>query len=116
VSDPWFLLDLSDDRRDKKPWLPEDDWDVSNGLVVLDSWSKPACALHGAMNRVSAEPGPVRIYRCSEMRCGVGGKLVEMIHAITESLYHQLEDALTKALPQLRVSLGEMRRGEWKEL
>lgn len=72
----WQLLDLSDDRRDKKPWLPEDDRDVSNGLVYLDAWRKPACYLHGAMHRVSADRGAVRIYRCSEMRCGLGAQLV----------------------------------------
>lgn len=74
---PWRLADLSDDRRDKKHWLPEDDRDVTNGLVFLDGAGKPACVLHGAMHRVSAEPGPVRIYRCSEMRCGLGAQLIE---------------------------------------
>ena len=116
MSGPWLLVDLTDARRDKKPWLPEDDRDVTNGLVVLDSRSKPACVLHGAMHRVSAEPGPVRIYRCSEMRCGLGGQLIEMIHTITEALSQRLEDELTMALPKLRISLDEMRRGEGIEL
>lgn len=68
-----ILTDLQDSRRDKKPWLPADDRDVTGGLVVLDGWGKPACVRHGAMNRVD----PVRlIYRCQEMYCGVGAELV----------------------------------------
>lgn len=69
-----MLVDLSDDRRGKKPWLPGDDRDVTNGLVILDDWGKPACVRHGAMNRVD----PIRrIYRCQEMYCGVGAKIVD---------------------------------------
>ena len=68
-----MLIDLQDDRRDKKPWLPADDRDVTGGLVFEDVHGKPACFLHGAMNRVD----PVRrIYRCQEMRCGVGAEVV----------------------------------------
>lgn len=68
-----YLLDLSDERRSAKPWLPADDCDVSNGLVVADNrvvWDgKPVCIQHGAMHRID----PVeRIYRCSE--CGVGAR------------------------------------------
>ena len=67
------LIDLSDERRDKKPWLPEDDRDVTSGLVTMDLDGKPRCWRHGAMNRVD----PVRsLWRCSEFRCGVGGELV----------------------------------------
>jgi hypothetical protein len=66
------IADLSDDRRDKKPWLPADDRDVTNGLVVADRFGKPACVWHGAMNRVD----PIRrLYRCSEQRCGVGAEV-----------------------------------------
>lgn len=67
------VVDLSDDRRTKKDWLPADDRDVTNGLVVTDKWGKPACVRHGAMNRV--HPYEL-IYRCSEMKCGVGAQLV----------------------------------------
>lgn len=67
------LIDLSDERRKNKPWLPEDDRDVTNGLVYQDSWGKPACKLHGAMNRVSSDG---YVYRCSDPRCGLGGQLV----------------------------------------
>jgi hypothetical protein len=66
------VVDLSDDRRANKPWLPADDRDVSNGLV-FDQSGKPACRDHGAMNRVD----PIRrLYRCSEFRCGVGAEVV----------------------------------------
>jgi hypothetical protein len=68
------LIDLSDARRDKKPWLPEDDRDVTNGLVTFDAdWQQPRCVLHGAMNRVDPQR---KIYRCQEMRCGVGGEII----------------------------------------
>jgi hypothetical protein len=63
-----LLLDLSDARRAVKDWLPADDRDVTNGLVVMGH-DGPRCIRHGAMNRVHPiEP----IYRCSEYRCGVG--------------------------------------------
>lgn len=68
------IVDLSDDRRDKKTWLPADDRDVTGGLVTEDEHGKPACALHGAMNRVDRHR---RVYRCSEMRCGVGAEVVD---------------------------------------
>jgi hypothetical protein len=68
-----MIIDLSDERRHNKPWLPEDDHDVSNGLVLADAEGKPQCWWHGAMNRVD----PIRrIYRCSEFRCGVGAEVV----------------------------------------
>jgi hypothetical protein len=67
------LIDLSDDRRDKKPWLPADDRDVTNGLVIADAGGKPSCARHGAMNRVDAH---AQTWRCSEFRCGVGAALL----------------------------------------
>lgn len=68
-----MLIDLSDDRRGAKPWLPDDDRDVTAGRVVEDDDGKPACKLHGAMNRVD----PIRrIYRCQEFRCGVGAEVV----------------------------------------
>lgn len=66
-----YLDDLSDDRRKSKLWLPEDDRDVTNGLVVRDVDGKPCCVTHGAMNRID----PVEhIYRCSQ--CGVGARFV----------------------------------------
>ncbi len=70
------IIDLSDERRAAKTWLPADDRDVTNGLVVADSWGKPACVAHGAMNRISPpnDTGS-RLYRCSE--CGVGAALVD---------------------------------------
>lgn len=34
------VVDLSDDRRSKKPWLPEDDRDVT------DEFGKPSCRFH----------------------------------------------------------------------
>lgn len=69
-----LLLDLSDERRFAKTWLPSDDRDVTNGLVVKSSllWDgRPDCIRHGAMHLISP-PGDdqSRIYRCSE--CGVG--------------------------------------------
>ena len=66
------IVDLSDDRRSNKPWLPEDDRDVTGRLVTEDSWGKPRCKLHGAMNRVDRYK---LIYRCSEQRCGVGARI-----------------------------------------
>jgi hypothetical protein len=54
------IHDLSDARRSAKTWLPADDRDVTAGR-------------HGAMNRVD----PVhRYYRCSEMYCGVGARVI----------------------------------------
>jgi len=70
-----MIIDVQDDRRYAKTWLhyPGDDRDVTNGLVTEDKHGKPACTRHGAMNRVD----PVRrIYRCQEMRCGVGAEIV----------------------------------------
>jgi hypothetical protein len=67
------IVDLQDDRRDKKPWLPEDDRDVTSGLVFEDRHGKPECKLHGAMNRVDPHRA---IYRCQEMRCGVGAEVI----------------------------------------
>lgn len=69
------MVDLSDERRSKKSWLPQNGGaDVTDGLVYQDRWGKPVCREHGAMNRVH----PVeRYYRCSEMRCGVGARLLE---------------------------------------
>lgn len=67
-----MVVDLQDDRRDKKPWLPADDRDVTNGLVITGTDGKPECRRHGAMNRVD----PIRrIYRCQEMYCGVGAEV-----------------------------------------
>lgn len=68
------LADLQDDRRAAKPWLPSDDRDVTGGLVLAGPDGKPCCKRHGAMNRVD----PFRlVYRCQEMRCGVGAELVQ---------------------------------------
>lgn len=69
------LIDVSDERRGNKPWLPPDDKDVTAGRVTLDAHGKPACARHGAMNRVDKYRA---IYRCSEYRCGVGAELVQL--------------------------------------
>lgn len=68
-----MIIDLQDGRRANKPWLPGDDRDVTNGLVLADEHGKPACARHGSMNRVD----PFRsVWRCSEMRCGVGAEVI----------------------------------------
>mgnify|MGYP001565876797 CR=1 FL=1 len=68
-----MIVDLSDERRKNKPWLPDDDRDVANGYVTEDNLGKPLCRFHGAMNRVD----PIRrIYRCSEFRCGVGAEMI----------------------------------------
>jgi hypothetical protein len=70
------VIDLPDDRRGNKPWLPADDRDVTNGLVALvgsDVGWYPHCRRHGAMNRVDPHRS---IWRCSEFRCGVGAELV----------------------------------------
>jgi hypothetical protein len=67
------VIDLSDDRRDNKPWLPVDDRDVTNGLVFADDQGRPRCRDHGAMNRVDQIR---KLYRCSEFRCGVGAEVV----------------------------------------
>lgn len=65
------LVDLPDERRSAKS-LPADDRDVTNGLVITDSWGLPACVAHGAMNRID----PIeRIYRCQ--MCGVGARVAE---------------------------------------
>lgn len=67
-----YLEDITDARRTNKPWLPLDDKDVSNGLVIQDSieWDgRPVCAQHGAMNRIDFKE---YLYRCSQ--CGVGAR------------------------------------------
>lgn len=68
------IYDLPDARRDMKPWLPEEygDRDVTAGRVYADGHGKPECWMHGAMNRVDQHE---RIYRCQEMRCGVGARI-----------------------------------------
>lgn len=72
------LIDLADERRDKKPWLPQNEGrDVTDGLVFVAEFSAgryPACWRHGAITRVDRIR---RLYRCQEMRCGVGGEVVE---------------------------------------
>ncbi len=69
-----MVTDLPDDRRAVKTWLPQNGGaDVTDGLVYEDAWGKPACVTHGAMNRVMLER---RVYRCSEMRCGVGAEVI----------------------------------------
>lgn len=79
------VVDLSDERRALKPWLPADDRDVTTGLVVptLDG---PRCVLHGAMNRVHPME---RFYRCSEQRCGVGAQIVPMVAVPGESFWQE---------------------------
>lgn len=69
------IIDLPDERRSIKSWLPftGDDRDVTNNLVNEDIYGKPECWRHGAMNRVD----PIRrIYRCQEMYCGVGAEII----------------------------------------
>lgn len=66
------VTDLSDERRENKPWLPADDRDVTTGMV-LEVDGLPHCKSHGAMNRVD----PVKsLWRCSEFRCGVGAEVI----------------------------------------
>jgi hypothetical protein len=70
-----LLLDLSDERRDKKPWLPQNDgMDVRDGLVMLECYplltdAFPACREHGAMLAMTEE---CHVWRCGEWKCGVG--------------------------------------------
>lgn len=69
-----LLLDLSDDRRGTKTYLPPDDRDVTAGRVVagpLEWDGRPSCVLHGAMNCI-APPAPDegRMFRCSTCRVG----------------------------------------------
>ena len=66
-----MIIDLPDERRAAKTWLSADDRDVTCGRVYQDSWGKPACQRHGAMNRVDQYR---RIYRCSD--CGVGAEMI----------------------------------------
>lgn len=68
------LLDLEDERRNKKPWLPQSGNDVSEGWISLveypnltDYW--PACKEHGALLCVAIEG---HIWRCGEFECGAG--------------------------------------------
>lgn len=71
-----LLLNLPDDRRAAKPWLPDSDRDVTEGRVVRGSreWDgRPDCVQHGAMQAVAPpEDDEARIYRCMNERCGVG--------------------------------------------
>lgn len=73
-----MLVDLPDERRVAKPWLPQNDGrDVSDGLVFMQDFTAgryPSCRRHGAIARVSLIPA---LYRCQEMRCGVGAELIE---------------------------------------
>jgi hypothetical protein len=39
-----MLADLSDERRGKKPWLPPDDRDVTNGLVTEGRTASPGAS------------------------------------------------------------------------
>jgi hypothetical protein len=68
-----MLIDLQDDRRAAKTWLPGDDRDVTSGRVTRGADGKPRCARHGAMNRVDKIRS---LWRCSEFRCGVGAEIV----------------------------------------
>lgn len=69
-----LLLDLEDERRSAKPWLPESDKDVTEGRVVRGSREhdgKPECVDHGAMHSIAPSADDQhRLYRCST--CGVG--------------------------------------------
>ena len=71
------LVDLPDERRDKKPWLPQNGGaDVTDGLMFMDDFTAgryPACWRHGAIARVALIPA---LYRCQEMRCGVGAEVI----------------------------------------
>ena len=77
------LIDLPDERRAAKSWLPASDKDVTEGRVIWRDFPAgryPACVEHGALLRVS--PPPHRIYRCmapiGEFRtCGVGAQVIE---------------------------------------
>lgn len=69
-----MIIDLQDSRRSTKSWLPSDDRDVTNGLVITGKDGKPECIRHGAMNRVDKFRS---IWRCSEMYCGVGAEMIQ---------------------------------------
>lgn len=69
------LLDLSDERRAAKTWLPASDRDVTEGRVILREWEGrqyPACVKHGAMHRLTSQAA---LWRCGE--CGVGCEYTE---------------------------------------
>jgi hypothetical protein len=93
-----MIIDLQDDRRAKKTWLPHpgDDRDVTNGLVTEGTDGRPRCWRHGAMNRVD----PVRrIYRCSEFRCGVGAEVVPDPRGAWDAFWAEVERAARAGNP-----------------
>ena len=95
-----MIIDLQDDRRAAKTWLPHpgDDRDVTNGLVTEDGDGKPRCWRHGAMNRVD----PVRgIYRCSEFRCGTGAEVVPDSGGAWDAFWAEVEAAAGKGAPSI---------------
>lgn len=69
-----LLLDLPDERRKAKTWLPESDKDVTEHRVIKGDtcWDgKPECVLHGSMNCIAPKgQDESRLFRCSQ--CGVG--------------------------------------------
>jgi hypothetical protein len=108
-----MIIDVQDDRRAAKTWLPfdGDDRDVTNGLVTEDRHGKPACWKHGAMNRVD----PVRsIWRCSEFRCGVGAEVVPDAGGAWDAFWAEVEAAVGKGAPS--VLLGTSTRSLRKNL
>lgn len=75
------LLDMPDNGRKAKPWLSEDDRDVTNGLVILQDgypWCTrlgPTGVEHGHMLCVS---GNAEVFRCNPgepFYCGTGAKV-----------------------------------------
>jgi hypothetical protein len=108
-----MIIDLQDDRRGAKTWLPYpgDDRDVTNGLVTEDKGGKPACRWHGAMNRVDPDR---RIYRCQEMRCGVGAEVVPDGGGAWDAFWAEVEAAVGKGA--LSILLGTSTRSLRKNL
>jgi hypothetical protein len=89
-----LLLDLSDDRRAAKTWLPASDKDVTEGRVVKGSIvddGRPLCATHGAMNCIALVDDGSRLFRCSE--CAVGAQWYPTNSREAKSRFRQEWDA-----------------------
>ena len=73
VQEIGVLYDVPDARRDQKPnkaFLPDDQRDVTHGMVELREYfgvNYPACKYHGALLCVNYA---VNVWRCGD--CGVG--------------------------------------------
>jgi hypothetical protein len=118
-----MIIDLQDDRRAAKTWLPfgGDDRDVTNALVTEGKDGKPRCWRHGAMNRVDPHR---RIYRCQEWHCGVGAEVVPDPGGAWDAFWAEVEAAagtgtrsvlLGTSTRSLRKGLARMRAQQERE-